>query len=102
MWSAAAMVSESKIEYPYRPAMCTARRESRPWEALAPDKRRERKPARALARKNIDALLAGNYDVILTNAAGCGSTLKMSRARRTSAQLLSNLRRATATNSLRT
>jgi len=35
-----------------------------------------RKPARALARKNIDALLAGNYDVILTNAAGCGSTLK--------------------------
>jgi glycolate oxidase iron-sulfur subunit len=35
-----------------------------------------RKPARALARKNIDALLAGNYDAILTNAAGCGSTLK--------------------------
>jgi glycolate oxidase iron-sulfur subunit len=29
-----------------------------------------------LARKNIDALLAGNYDAILTNAAGCGSTLK--------------------------
>ncbi len=35
-----------------------------------------RKPARELARKNIDALLAGNYDAILTNAAGCGSTLK--------------------------
>jgi glycolate oxidase iron-sulfur subunit len=35
-----------------------------------------RKPARELARKNIDALLTGNYDAILTNAAGCGSTLK--------------------------
>lgn len=33
-------------------------------------------PARALAKQNIDALLAGNYDAILTNAAGCGSTLK--------------------------
>ena len=32
--------------------------------------------ARELARQNIDALLAGNYDAILTNAAGCGSTLK--------------------------
>ena len=32
--------------------------------------------ARALARKNIDALLDGNYDAIVTNAAGCGSTLK--------------------------
>jgi glycolate oxidase iron-sulfur subunit len=32
--------------------------------------------ARALARKNIDALLAGGYDAIITNAAGCGSTLK--------------------------
>ena len=27
-------------------------------------------------KQNIDALLAGNYDAILTNAAGCGSTLK--------------------------
>lgn len=35
-----------------------------------------RKPARELARKNIDALLKGNYDAIITNAAGCGSTLK--------------------------
>ena len=33
-------------------------------------------PARELARQNIDALLAGNYDAIITNAAGCGSTLK--------------------------
>jgi glycolate oxidase iron-sulfur subunit len=32
--------------------------------------------ARTLARKNIDALLLGNYDAIVTNAAGCGSTLK--------------------------
>jgi len=32
--------------------------------------------ARALARNNIDATLGGDYDVILTNAAGCGSTLK--------------------------
>jgi glycolate oxidase iron-sulfur subunit len=32
--------------------------------------------ARVLARKNIDALLAGRYDAIITNAAGCGSTLK--------------------------
>lgn len=32
--------------------------------------------ARELARRNIDALLAGNYDAIITNAAGCGSTLK--------------------------
>jgi glycolate oxidase iron-sulfur subunit len=32
--------------------------------------------ARKLARKNIDALLAGGYDAIITNAAGCGSTLK--------------------------
>jgi glycolate oxidase iron-sulfur subunit len=36
----------------------------------------ERDHARALARKNIDALLPGDYDAILTNAAGCGSTLK--------------------------
>jgi glycolate oxidase iron-sulfur subunit len=32
--------------------------------------------ARKLARQNIDALLAGGYDAIITNAAGCGSTLK--------------------------
>ena len=35
-----------------------------------------REEARVLARKNVDALLAGNYDAIITNAAGCGSTLK--------------------------
>lgn len=35
-----------------------------------------RQPARKLARQNIDALLDGNYDAIITNAAGCGSTLK--------------------------
>jgi glycolate oxidase iron-sulfur subunit len=35
-----------------------------------------RDPARTLARQNIDALVKGNYDAILTNAAGCGSTLK--------------------------
>jgi glycolate oxidase iron-sulfur subunit len=32
--------------------------------------------ARKLARRNIDAILAGEYDAIITNAAGCGSTLK--------------------------
>jgi glycolate oxidase iron-sulfur subunit len=32
--------------------------------------------ARALARRNIDAVLSGNFDAIVTNAAGCGSTLK--------------------------
>lgn len=32
--------------------------------------------ARELARKNIDALVDGGYDAIITNAAGCGSTLK--------------------------
>jgi glycolate oxidase iron-sulfur subunit len=32
--------------------------------------------ARGLARKNIDAVLDGGYDAIITNAAGCGSTLK--------------------------
>jgi glycolate oxidase iron-sulfur subunit len=32
--------------------------------------------ARELARRNIDALLDGNYDAIITNAGGCGSTLK--------------------------
>ena len=35
-----------------------------------------RADARTLARKNIDAVLAGSYDAIITNAAGCGSTLK--------------------------
>jgi glycolate dehydrogenase iron-sulfur subunit len=32
--------------------------------------------ARALARNNIDVFLAGNFDALITNAAGCGSTLK--------------------------
>ncbi len=32
--------------------------------------------ARQLARRNIDVFLAGDYDVILNNAGGCGSTLK--------------------------
>ncbi len=32
--------------------------------------------ARKLARRNIDALFDGGYDAIITNAAGCGSTLK--------------------------
>ncbi|HSB13634.1 MAG TPA: (Fe-S)-binding protein [Bryobacteraceae bacterium] len=36
----------------------------------------EREEARKLARRNIDAFLAGGYDAIITNAAGCGSTLK--------------------------
>jgi len=35
-----------------------------------------RREARQLARQNIDAVLGGDYDAILTNAAGCGSTLK--------------------------
>lgn len=35
-----------------------------------------REDARNLARRNIDALLDRNYDAIITNAAGCGSTLK--------------------------
>jgi glycolate oxidase iron-sulfur subunit len=35
-----------------------------------------REEARALARRNIDGLLNGNYDAIITNAGGCGSTLK--------------------------
>ena len=35
-----------------------------------------KKTARELAKQNIDTLLAGDYDAILTNAAGCGSTLK--------------------------
>jgi len=32
--------------------------------------------AQALARRNIDAMLTGEFDAIITNAAGCGSTLK--------------------------
>src|SRR5580658_6554062 len=32
--------------------------------------------ARSLARTNIDAVLSGSFDAIVTNAAGCGSTLK--------------------------
>ena len=32
--------------------------------------------ARALARNNIDAVLDGGFDAVITNAAGCGSTLK--------------------------
>ncbi|HEX4809569.1 MAG TPA: heterodisulfide reductase-related iron-sulfur binding cluster [Bryobacteraceae bacterium] len=32
--------------------------------------------ARQLARSNIDAVLDGGFDAIITNAAGCGSTLK--------------------------
>jgi glycolate oxidase iron-sulfur subunit len=35
-----------------------------------------REEARALARRNIDALVDSDYDAIITNAAGCGSTLK--------------------------
>ena len=35
-----------------------------------------REPARKLARQNIDALLDQGFDAILTNAGGCGSTLK--------------------------
>ena len=35
-----------------------------------------RETARDLARKNIVAFERGNFDAILTNAAGCGSTLK--------------------------
>jgi len=35
-----------------------------------------RDDARELARKNIDALLVEDFDAIITNAAGCGSTLK--------------------------
>ena len=32
--------------------------------------------ARRLARRNIDVFLEGGYDAVITNAAGCGSTLK--------------------------
>lgn len=35
-----------------------------------------RDKARELARQNIDALVDGGFDAIITNAAGCGSTLK--------------------------
>ncbi len=35
-----------------------------------------RREAQALARRNIDAILDGGFDAIITNAAGCGSTLK--------------------------
>ncbi len=35
-----------------------------------------RDEARRLARKNIDAVMDGGFDAIITNAAGCGSTLK--------------------------
>jgi glycolate oxidase iron-sulfur subunit len=35
-----------------------------------------REEARKLARRNIDAVPAGEFHAILTNAAGCGSTLK--------------------------
>ncbi len=32
--------------------------------------------ARPLARRNIDAILDGGFDAVISNAAGCGSTLK--------------------------
>jgi glycolate oxidase iron-sulfur subunit len=35
-----------------------------------------RDEARRLARRNIDAVIDGGFDAIITNAAGCGSTLK--------------------------
>jgi glycolate oxidase iron-sulfur subunit len=35
-----------------------------------------RSGAQALARRNVDALLGGKYDAIITNAGGCGTTLK--------------------------
>ena len=35
-----------------------------------------RDDARVLAQRNIDAIVDGGYDAIITNAAGCGSTLK--------------------------
>ena len=35
-----------------------------------------RDEARKLARRNIDAVLDGGFDAVITNAAGCGSTLK--------------------------
>jgi glycolate oxidase iron-sulfur subunit len=35
-----------------------------------------REEARRLARRNIDAVVDGGFDAVITNAAGCGSTLK--------------------------
>ena len=35
-----------------------------------------RDKARELARRNVDAVVDGGFDAIITNAAGCGSTLK--------------------------
>jgi glycolate oxidase iron-sulfur subunit len=35
-----------------------------------------REEARKLARNNVDAVLKGSFDAVITNAAGCGSTLK--------------------------
>ena len=35
-----------------------------------------RKQARELARRNIDAMLDDSFDAVVTNAAGCGSTMK--------------------------
>lgn len=35
-----------------------------------------REEAQKLARRNVDAMLDGGFDAIITNAAGCGSTLK--------------------------
>jgi glycolate oxidase iron-sulfur subunit len=35
-----------------------------------------REDARRLARRNIDACLGGGFEAIITNTAGCGSTLK--------------------------
>jgi len=35
-----------------------------------------REETRKLARRNIDAVVDGGFDAIITNAAGCGSTLK--------------------------
>lgn len=35
-----------------------------------------RDEGRALAKRNVDALADGGFDAIITNAAGCGSTLK--------------------------
>ena len=35
-----------------------------------------REEAQKLAKRNIDAILKGGFDAVITNAAGCGSTLK--------------------------
>ncbi len=35
-----------------------------------------RRQAQRLARRNLDVFLAGGYDAVITNAAGCGSTMK--------------------------